>query len=217
MAIDRVFSKTDQESIAQAIGRAEKRTSGEIVVSVVESCDRYEHSVWKGATLGGLAGVVVALALWKFTDLWPPAPWLLIAAPAPLGGLAGYLLTGWLPPLRRWLATPSVLVERTGQRAAAAFVRAEVFKTADRTGILIFLALFEHRVEILADEGITKTVAQAEWDNLATGIARGMKTGKPLPALLAAIERCGELLDQHRLHPTPSDRDELSNRVRTED
>jgi putative membrane protein len=216
MAIDRVFSASDQEAIARAIGGAEKRTSGEIVVSVVESCDEYEHAVWKGAVLGGLGGVLAALALWQFSDVWHEA-WIWILVPAPAGALLGYLATASIPTLRRWFATPEVMARRTRQRATNAFVRAEMFKTADRTGILLFLALFEHRVEVLADEGITRTVEQKDWDEIAAGVARGMKQGRPLPELLTAIERCGALLDRHRLHPVPGDRDELPNRVRTED
>ncbi len=216
MAIDKILSAADQEAIAKAIGGAERRTSGEIVVSVVESCDGYEHALWKAAAFGAFAGVVAALGAWLFGNLWHEA-WFWIGVPAPVGALVGYLATATVPALRRWFATPQVMARRSRQRAASAFVRAEMFKTVDRTGILIFLALFEHHVEVVADEGITATVAQSDWDEIAAGIARGMKRGEPLPEILRAIERCGELLDRHRLHPTAGDRDELPNRVRTED
>ena len=40
--------------------------------------------------------------------------------------------------------------------AMAAFVEEEVFSTRDRTGILLFLSLFEHRVVVLGDSGINQ-------------------------------------------------------------
>jgi putative membrane protein len=212
----RYFSPADLEAVAGAIGAAERRTSGEIVVSLVASCDEYAHAPWKGAALGALAGVLLAGTLWNWELTWQ-SPLLWIVLPAPLGGLAGYFLAQFIEPLRRWLVTPRILARRTRERALAAFVKAEMFRTDRRTGILLFLALFEHRVEVVADEGINATVQQSEWNAIARDIAAGMRAGRPVPALLAAIQACGALLDRHRLHPVPQDRDELPNRVRIED
>jgi putative membrane protein len=212
----RQFKPADLEAVARAIGAAEKRTSGEIVVSVVAACDDYAHALWKGAALGALAGILLAGAVWHWELIWHRAlPWIVL--PAPLAGLAGYLLVHSVAPLHRWLVTPRILARRTRERALAAFVKAEMFKTEGRTGILLFLALFEHRVEVVADEGINATVKQSEWDEIAAGIAAGMRQGRAVPALLTAIEACGALLERYRLHPAPRDRDELSNRVRIED
>lgn len=216
MPDDSLISPADRATLAKAVAAAERRTSGEIVVSIVEACDDYSHAAWKGMALGALAGVLVAAGAYGSGRFWWSV-WLWILAPASAGAALGYAGTAASATLRRWLVTPGVMERRVEQRAATAFLRAGLSRTRDRTGILIFLALFEHRVEVLADTGISAAVEQAEWDAIATGVAAGMKSGAPLPALLAAIERCGDLLATRRLAPRPDDTDELPNRVRTED
>ena len=64
----------------------------------------------------------------------------------------------------------------------------EVFKTRDRTGILIFLALFEHRAVILADEGIHRAVPREEWQALVDELVAGIRAGRGVAAL------CGPFL-----------------------
>lgn len=211
-----VLSAADREVLAKAVAAAERRTSGELVVSIVAACDDYSHAAWKGMALGALAGVLAAAVAYASGRVWWSV-WLWILAPAGVGSALGYAAVAAGPSLRRLLVTPEVMALRVAQRAAAAFLRAGLSRTRDRTGILIFLALFERRVEVLADTGISAVVPQRDWDEIAAGIAAGMRSGQPMPALLAAIERCGVLLETHRLAPRRDDQDELPNRVRTED
>jgi putative membrane protein len=206
----------DRAQLAKAVAAAERRTAGEIVISIVEACDDYSHAAWKGMALGSLAGVLAAAALYGSGRVWWSV-WLWVLAPASVGAALGFAAAASSAAVRRWLVTPEVMALRVEQRAASAFLRAGLSRTRDRTGILIFLALFEHRVRVLADSGISAVVAQPEWDGIAAGVAVGMKAGTPLPALLAAVERCGDLLAKRDLPPRSDDRDELPNRVRTED
>jgi len=90
----------------------------------------------------------------------------------------------------------------------------EVFKTRDRTGILIFLALGEHRAVILADEGINRAVPEGLWDRVVADLVAGIKAGQAPRALENAVVRCGEILAEHRVEPRPDDTDELSDRPR---
>ncbi|MGB5267848.1 MAG: hypothetical protein WBN30_14745, partial [Polyangiales bacterium] len=71
------------------------------------------------------------------------------------------------------------------------------FATRERTGVLIFVALFEHRVQVLADEGIDERVAEAAWDEISSELALGIRRGTPAAALIHAVERCAALLEAH--------------------
>src|SRR5262245_55265785 len=143
MGLDHLFTPADLEAIQAAVREAEERTAGEIVPYVVERSDEYPTAAWKGAALGALLGPVLALAAFRWSSLWglPLVYW--IALPAPLGGALGYLLASFLEPLQRWLVGEEILESRARRRAAVAFVEQEVFRTRDRTGILLFLSLFE--------------------------------------------------------------------------
>jgi putative membrane protein len=100
-------------------------------------------------------------------------------------------------------------------RAAAAFLEAEVFATRDRTGVLIFLALFEHRVVVLADSGIAARVEPGAWKGISDRLAAGIREGRAAAALIEAIGACGRLLAERRVERRPDDVSELPDHLRT--
>src|SRR5918992_5720780 len=142
MTPDRFFSQADLDAIQSAVREAEERTSGEIVPYVVERSDDYPGAVWKGTALGAFVAPLVAVTLYRWSSIWgiPLVYWILL--PPLIGGSVGYLVTAFLPPVRRLMAGEEVLELRSRLRAAAAFLEQEVFRTRDRTGILLFLSLF---------------------------------------------------------------------------
>jgi putative membrane protein len=215
MEPDRFFSQADLDAIQATVREAEARTSGEIVPYVVERSDPYQNAIWKGAALGALLGPMVALAIYRWTDVWGWPLELWMALPAPLGGAAGYLLA-LLPPIRRWMAGEHLLDLRARRRAAVAFLEQEVFRTRNRTGILLFVSLFERRVVLLADSGIHQKVEEGAWEAITGRLAQGIRSGRPGPALIEAIRACGELLERHGVEIQADDTDELSDELRRE-
>jgi putative membrane protein len=190
----------------------EARSAGEIVPYAVERSDRYTRALWTAATLGGLAGALTAALLRWAGDFWGGHVALWIALPPAAGAALGWLLAVALPGLRRLLVPPGVLAERVRQRASEAFLAEEVFRTRDRTGILIFLSLFERHVVVRADRGLDGVVTMNEWEEIVDGIATGMREGRPGPALAEGIRRCASLAG--RVPPRPDDRDELPGQLR---
>ena len=215
MQTDRFFSQADRDAIQAAVRGAESRSSGEIVPYVVERSDEYQNALWKGAALGALLGPMAAFALQRWSPIWGIPLGIWIALPAPLGGAIGYLLA-LLPPVRRWMAGEHALDARARRRAAVAFLDQEVFRTRQRTGILLFVSLFERRVVLLADSGIHQKVEEGAWEAITRRLAGGLRGGRPGPALAEAIQACGELLERHGVERQADDRDELSNELRLE-
>jgi len=207
------FTEEERRAIATAVGAAEDGTRGEIVPVVVPASDRYEAAGWRGALFGSLTGAIAAAVVHRLVGPWAdPAAW--IALPPFAGALLGRLSVALLPPLRRFLAGRAILDREVRQRAAEEFLSQEVFRTRDRSGILIFLSAFEREVVVLADRGIREAVPAAEWDALARDIARGVGAGRPAEALLAAIARCGDLLRERRLGARAGDQNELPDGLR---
>lgn len=209
--IDTFFSEADREAIRAATAEAERVTSGELVVYVVERCDPHPEVAWKGALIGGAIGAACAAMAVRLLGGWgaPDYLWLLI-------GLQLGLLAGWLASrvegIARRLISDEALESRADGRAAEAFIEEQVFATAGRTGVLIFVALFEHRVLVLADEGIRERVGEGAWHDIAAGVAMGIRGGAPAPALIEAVGRCARLLDEQGV---PADvGNELSNEPR---
>ncbi len=211
-----LFSEQDLRAIRAAVAAAEGETSGEIVPYVVDASDGYEGAAWRGAALGALAAALLAAVAHELAGLWPGGSWWLVL-PAAAGAAAGFLLTLLVPAVRRALVTDEVLERRVRRRAAVAFLEEEVFRTAERTGVLLFLSLFERRVVVLGDAGINAQVGAAEWTSIADRIATGIRAGRPSEALVEGIAACGRLLERRGVAVAPDDRNELRDDLRRRD
>jgi putative membrane protein len=216
MNIETVFSEKDRQDIEVAVRAAERTTAGEIVPVVVERSGHYDDAVWRAATLGALTAVLGAAIAHGLTGQWGVASWLWLVGPAVVGAAFGFLAARTFAVLRRLLVHPHDLDQAVRRRAALAFVDNEVFNTRERTGILIFLSLFERRVVVLGDSGINAKVEQREWDALVGDLAAGIKAGRTAAALVTAIAQCGQLLQRRGVAIRDDDTDELPDQLRLE-
>lgn len=191
---------------------AESESGAEIVPVLAPASDDYASATWAAVAAGALAGAALS-ALPELGGVaaqrWGPA------ALAAAGALAGGLLAG-LPPLRRRLAGASALEARVEQAAGREFLRHEVFRTRDRTGVLIYVSLFERRVAVLADEGVYRAVPRERWRELAESVAAGMKTRGAESVLLEAVASAGALVRELGPRRRADDVNELSDPPRAD-
>ncbi len=190
--------------IAGAIAAAEQKTSGEIFVVVASRADDYRlvPVLW-----AAIAALVLVWPLLLFTTL-DMATLLFIQAAIFLSWCMA--LT---PDAIRLRLIPRPLAASNAERAAREqFLSHGVHLTKARTGILIYAALTERRVEIVADDGIAQKVDQAEWDAIAAKVCTAARGEKLAKGLSDAVRHCGALLAEH-FPPGRHDRDELPNRV----
>ena len=83
------------------------------------------------------------------------------------------------------------------QRALALFADYGVWDTEDNCGVLIYINLAEHKVDIVADRGIDRKIDSATWQAVCRTMTEGFRQGRFHDATLAAIEQVNELLRQH--------------------
>jgi len=213
-----LIENLDREKIAAAVSDAENRTAGEIVPYVVPRSDRYEIAVWRGASAIALLSVTVVLLIVQFYQGWGLGwlftPWA-VAMVALLGGVGGAILGAYVPPIQRALAGSDVLDLTVHRAAMQAFVEEEVFSTRDRTGILLFVSLHEHRIEVLGDTGINAKVSEDEWIDVVHRIRTGIENRNLTAGLVDAIEMCGKMLERRGVDIRPDDENELSDSIRT--
>ena len=179
----------EAEAVRAAVAHAESASGAEIVPVLVARAGDHPEAVWKGAALGALAGALAAALLDFGRPAWGPASGRLLL-PVAAGAVALALLAR-LPPLLRLLVGRARLEAEAERAARESFLAHEVFATRERTGILIFVALLERSVVVLADSGVHPFVPDSEWRALAAAIAREMRTKTPGQALLAAVQRAG--------------------------
>ncbi|MGE5625868.1 MAG: TPM domain-containing protein [Bacillota bacterium] len=198
------FSQQDRERITAAIHTAEKRTSGEFVAMVAGASDSYLSFALLWA-----AGLVFLL----------PAPFLLFAAPVRylhiyqlqlLAFIALTLLFEFLPALHMALVPKHVKHARASRLAHAQFYERGVHVTREHSGVLFFVSLAEHYVEIVADKGIHEKVGEGAWGRIVKLFVDEVQKGDVTSGFVSAIEACGDAMARH--YPTtPDDQDELSD------
>ena len=212
-----LFTDSDRDHIEEAVRSAEARTSGEIVPVIVAQSDDYPIAVRRAGLIGLAAGAVVFEVLRLVWSGWAPA-WITndasLFASMLIGGGLFWLAAAKLPSFKRMLIGRDAIDRAVHSRAVHAFVEEEVFATRDRTGILLLVSLFEHRVEVFGDSGINDAVSEDDWGDVIDDVIKGIRKGDAPGGLIRGIERCGELLERKGVGVRPDDEDELSNRPR---
>ncbi|AKH38384.1 MULTISPECIES: TPM domain-containing protein [Nitrosomonas] len=88
------------------------------------------------------------------------------------------------------------------ERAIDIFSLLRVWDTPHNNGVLIYLLLADHDVEIVADRGINAKVDHKEWENICQEIEAAFQKGQFEEGILAAISAIDNLLKKY--FPVPS-------------
>ncbi len=83
------------------------------------------------------------------------------------------------------------------ERAVALFGKLKVWDTEQNNGVLIYLLLAEHRVEVIADRGLSTRVPADEWQGLAAEMTAAFRAGHFVRGLETAVKRVHRALVAH--------------------
>lgn len=96
--------------------------------------------------------------------------------------------------------------------AVAVFERLGMHETAARNGVLIYVAIADHKLAVIGDRAIHERVGEAYWRDLATSVTGHVRSGRPGQGLVEAVRDVGAVLRTH-FPRRPDDRNELSDQV----
>ncbi len=215
------FSDEQKTIIEEAVSRAEKNTSGEIVPVIASVSGRYDRAE---DIFGVLLGMLLLTISWLCTQESIPVtgqwegemttvitlPWALVIIF--FGFILGTLLASFFPILRLIFISKKEMQEEVEKSARLAFHQFRIHETDGATGVLIYISLYEQNVRVLGDEEITAKLEQKDWVDVCNLVVEGMKSREPTEKLIQAIEHCGRLLSDH-FPITDDDQDELSNKL----
>jgi len=198
------MTEEDRSRIAAEIKAAEARTAGEIYVVI----DREVHAYRVVPVLW--ASLIALIAPWPLHLLtyWTTTTILV----AQVLTFVVVTIIASHPAFHLALVPRFLAAERARNAARAQFMAHGVHLTENRTGVLIYVALTDRCVEIVADAGINNKVSQSEWDLLADQVAQAARANQMLEGLLVSIRRAGLLLEQH-FPAAADDRNELPDHV----
>ncbi len=83
------------------------------------------------------------------------------------------------------------------ERAVDVFGQLGVWNTAGNNGVLIYVLMADHDVEIVADRAIAARVGQDQWEAICREMEREFRAGRYAGGAEAGIAGVGRLLAQH--------------------
>ena len=183
------LSTEDREAITAAVHTAEQRTSGQLVCVLANISSDYAHIplLWASGIALILPWPLIYLTEWSVQRIF-------------MLQLVVFLVAGLVfswDRLRLAFVPHAVLRARAHRAALEQFALRRVSHTANRTGVLIFVSLGERYARIIADEGIAAKVPNAEWQAAVDALTGHMRDGRIAAGFVAAIERCGAVLEAH--------------------
>jgi putative membrane protein len=221
-----MLNAMDQSRIEAAVTKAEAGSSGEIICVLAREVSHYPEVAlaWAAAVALALPALVLTLGVHPLVALADPGVWMAAQAGAleselavALGFYAAiqaglfiltFLIIEFIPAVRRPL-TPAALKRHRVERAARAqFAAIAARAQGSETGVLIFVAVDDRQVQILAAPSLHQKADDAAWKAAAAAIGAGMKPGAdPTAGIVQAVEICGAVLRAH--FPAPEGRDQV--------
>ena len=103
-----------------------------------------------------------------------------------------------LPLSYLWrLGRTSTMKELTRQRAVMQFAKLLLWDTEHNNGVLIYLQLAEHSIEVVADRGVDRRVSAHDWQAMTQRMSAAFRAGQFEDGLTQAIGEVSSVLVAH--------------------
>ena len=111
-----------------------------------------------------------------------------------------------LPPSYLWrhVVRGESIAALVRDRALTVFGKQRVWDTEYNNGVLVYLLLAEHCIEIVADRALARCTDEAHWRALVDRVAEACRAGRIEEGLTTAIDVAGVALAEH-FPRTPGD------------
>jgi len=189
------LSPAEAAEIDASIARVEASTGVQVVTAVVGKADAYAELPWMafalGVSLAALCGVVTDALRpdWMTTQVALLHTIMILGA-----GGASALAAVFIPGYARLFLRPALRDLEVRHYAQSLFLRRELFKTRERTGVLILICKFERKIEILPDVGLHARVANADWERVIAAMTPHLREARLTGALQAGLATLAEML-----------------------
>ncbi|MBI4953645.1 MAG: hypothetical protein HY908_16590 [Myxococcales bacterium] len=185
MAARGFYAQDARQRAAAVVRDIERGTGAEVVVAVRPRAAEYHAGAY---LVGALAALAVLCAL-----VWLPFDFAYDSWPFEVGlaFVLGTALGLGLPPVRRLFTTRRRMRAEVRRSALGAFFELGVGRTRERTGVLVFVALLEREVEVVADHGIDFQLCGEAWERAQASLRASLRGGLDLERFLAALGALG--------------------------
>jgi putative membrane protein len=202
----------ERETLSKRIGSLEERTDAEVVCAVATESGRYDRADSICGLIFGVLALIVTQSIIA-TDGWGVAEALYIGWQVALivaGFMVGTILCSYWHGLRRLLVTSNEMDSEVQRSMHAVFSMSGIGGTKHHGGLLIYLSLFEHRLEVHGDKLLLEKVTVEELESIRDAVLQRVRAGKITDGLLAGLEIADGVLARALPH-TGEETDTLAN------
>ncbi|MCW5551265.1 MAG: TPM domain-containing protein [Verrucomicrobiae bacterium] len=206
------FSSGDREHISQRIAKLEQQTDAEVVCAVATESGRYDRA----ESLCGLAvGLMALISGNKLAGMggWDTSSALSLGLQVVLvvgGFVLGSVLASYWHGLRSLFTSNAEMASEVSRSVHQVFSQCGIGGTRQRGGVLIYLSLFERRLEVRCDRAVAGKVKQPDLDAIRDAVLDRIRAGDAPGGIIAGLDRAAEVLAR-AIPATGSTTDSLSN------
>ncbi|MBA2613982.1 MAG: TPM domain-containing protein [Bacteroidetes bacterium] len=96
--------------------------------------------------------------------------------------------------------------------AQRVFAKLKMHETAERNGVLIYIATLNKKIAVIGDEGIHQKLGNEFWQKIVNDLIKKFKENKKAEAMAECILECGEQLGKY-FPRNSDDKNELTNTI----
>ncbi len=194
------------------VARVEAATGVQVVVALIDKADTYLELPWRAFALGASLGAFAMVIVDALSQSWSTVGALATAA-GTLGAGAVLAVAAMLAPSFARLFLRDIRRNAEVRHyAQSLFLRRELFATRARNAVLVLVARFERKVEILPDVGLHDRVTSAEWSRVIAKMTPALAQQRYADAFRDGLDAIEALLVGRGIAPQADAADELPNR-----
>ena len=194
------FNEDFKTELYQTIEDIENSSLVEVVAMIKPKSGNYHD-------ISFFAGAIVLFLTYTFFMFAPPVfDVYLIYFLTVASFLVAYSAVEFIQPIKRILTGKKRKNKNTEIYARAIFQKGGIRHTKEKIGILIYVSLFEKKVEIIADRGAETSIPEEDWAKIDKGFQNIFNSSDLPAAFLNQIKSCKEIFSKY----IPSSEDDIN-------
>lgn len=200
-----ILKNRSKGKIHQAISEVETKSSCELVAVLTQKSSDY-------TTITLLLASLIAILLPAFLLIWKPYMEALHIYEIQVVTFAITYLLFSIDKIQQILIPKKILHKQASVKAYESFMTLGLNQTSNHQGVMIFVSIFEHFVEIIVDNGVSDKLPNSIWQNIVDEFIIDVKNGNFEKGYIKAIQTIGEIL-KVEFPIRDNDKNELCNHL----
>lgn len=206
------LTENDRSDLEKRIAEAEKTTHTQIVLATVKRSDSYNEIPWKAFAVASSVAALIVLSAGLLEPAWVKAGVISVSVLSiPGAAVIALVITVLFPPFARLFLSDERAEEEVKQYAESMFLRRELFSTSGRNGMLVLVSMFERKVIIFPDKGISESLKKEDLEDIISQMKNPLRRGELRSALEIALAEIIRLVNP--IQPGNDEKNELPDEI----